>query len=105
MNVIKIANDFSKSPGPRYKWQGRFSGQKFREDLLIPELKNLKENEKIAVDLDGTDGYVSSFLDEAFGVLIDLNYDVEKIKIISREEPRYKDTINYVIARHRKRKQ
>lgn len=64
--LISVARDFSPDPGPRTIKQGRFSGEKFRA-LLV---KALKENDVVIVDLDGTTGFGSSFLNEAFGGLI-----------------------------------
>ncbi len=64
---IVIANDFSPSPIGRYRTDSDTSGQEFREDYLAPALKAYT---KVIVDLDGTDGYGSSFLEEAFGGLI-----------------------------------
>jgi STAS-like domain of unknown function (DUF4325) len=64
LHQISVAQDFSPSPAGRYRSDGTFSGEAFREDLLVPALK---ESEQIVIDLDGTSGYGSSFLEEAFG--------------------------------------
>ena len=64
--VISLAQDFSRHPGPRFVNQGPHSGERFRRVLV----KALSEYERIVVDLDGTTGIGSSFLDEAFGGLI-----------------------------------
>ena len=64
--LIVLARDFSRHPGPRRIGQGPNSGEKFRKMLL----KALSSNEKVIVDLDGTSGIGSSFLDEAFGGLV-----------------------------------
>ena len=61
--IINIAKDFSKYPGPRYERLGKFSGEKFRDDILMSAL-GVGE---VVVQLDGTVGYGSSFLHEAFG--------------------------------------
>src|SRR3990172_10415973 len=69
LSVI-VAKEFSMTPGPRYRSEGDFSGQQFREDLLRPRfIKALETNKKLFVDLDGTEGYLTSFLEEAFGGL------------------------------------
>lgn len=66
----KISEEFTKTPGGRYRSDGKFSGQEFREDVLINLLEKAKvNNEKILMDLDDTYGYPSSFLEEAFGGL------------------------------------
>lgn len=64
---ISIAEDFSKTPGGRTRGDGQFSGEAFREDLLWPRLKASKE---LVVNLSGTLGYGSSFLEEVFGGLV-----------------------------------
>lgn len=65
--VISIATDFSKSPAGRYVSDGPAPGEAFREQWLLPALRDA---EKVTVDLDGTAGYGSSFLEEAFGGLV-----------------------------------
>lgn len=65
--VIDIGKDFSEFPAGRFASDGKFSGEKFREKLLLPALEQFK---KIRILLDGTKGYGSSFLEEAFGGLV-----------------------------------
>lgn len=87
---VSVANDFSKTPGPRYRYEGDFSGEEFRQTKLEPLFNQArKENKKIIVNLDGTLGYGTSFLEEVFGGLARLYTadEVEKtIEIISKEE-------------------
>ncbi len=66
---ISVANDFSRVPAGRFYSDGPFSGQKFREEFLLPALKN-KDISKVIVNLDGLCGVGSSFWDEAFVQLI-----------------------------------
>jgi hypothetical protein len=63
----RIARDFTRRPGPRYRDRGAFSGEEFRETVLIPIVER---GEPVEIDLDGTCWYGSSFLEEAFGGLI-----------------------------------
>lgn len=77
--VIDIAKDFSRYPAGRFISDGPFSGERFRNEFLVPALQN---NEKIVVNLDGTRGYGSSFLEEAFGGLVRLGFDKDTIKRI-----------------------
>jgi hypothetical protein len=63
---ISIAQDFSVYPGGRLRADGDFSGEAFREDWLLPNFGQ----EPLEVDLDGTRGFDSSFLEEAFGGLV-----------------------------------
>lgn len=68
-----IAKDFSETPGGRFRKHGPYSGEEFRDDVLCGLLqKAIDSDEKLAVVLDGTAGYGSSFLEEAFGGLIRL---------------------------------
>lgn len=64
---ISIAKDFSLFPAGRYVTDGPTSGQVFRETRLVPALS---KSAVVHVDLDATEGYGSSFLEEAFGGLI-----------------------------------
>lgn len=65
--IINVARDFSRTPGGRYYTDGPSSGQKFREEFLIPAFN---EYDQVLIEMDGTRGYPSSFLDEAFGGLV-----------------------------------
>jgi hypothetical protein len=65
--MIKIANDFYDAPTGRFPADGPYNGERFRNEYLIPALK---KDGRILIDLDGTDGYGSSFLEESFGGLV-----------------------------------
>lgn len=80
--TLTVSTDFSSTPGPRYKHEGKFSGEVFRRDFLEPKLKEAIEKQiKLFIDLDGTAGYGTSFLEEAFGGLIRVNkYSYEEIR-------------------------
>jgi hypothetical protein len=67
IHKISVAQDFSETPAGRYITDGPYSGQHFRDEMLFPALK---EYDRVVVDLDGTLGYGSSFLEETFGGLI-----------------------------------
>jgi hypothetical protein len=70
MTTIRVA-DFAPSPGGRYIADGAFSGEWFRDDILVPALRAaIEASTVLRVELDGTSGYGSSFLEEAFGGLI-----------------------------------
>lgn len=67
---LSIAKEFSVTPGPRSKVDGEFSGEEFLEKLLLPKFNEAeKAKAKLLVDLDGTEGYATSFLEAAFGGL------------------------------------
>jgi hypothetical protein len=101
MIVIKLAEDFSKTPGARFISDGPFSGELFRETVLIDKYKEAKEkNEKLLIDLDGTYGYATSFLEEAFGGLA-RHFSEDNIKKIltfksEDEPPLLKDISDYI---------
>jgi hypothetical protein len=65
--TINVAKEFSRFPGGRFLEDGEFSGQRFRDEFLVPALET---NSHVQVELDGTLGYGSSFLEEAFGGLV-----------------------------------
>ncbi len=92
---IKIATDFSRIPGARYPEEGDFSGQEFRKEILLPLLKKaMQEKVKLTIDLDGTAGLGTSFLEEAFGGLIredklDYIQVIGTLEFVSEEDPDY----------------
>lgn len=101
--VINVAKDFSPIPGARYPKEGDFSGQEFRTKLLSPKLKEAIEKKTILlVDLDGTLGYGTSFLEEAFGGLIRSDKfnlgDIKKhLQFSCKDDPTYIEEINSYI--------
>jgi hypothetical protein len=94
--IIDIAS-YANSPGPRYCIQGDDSGEDFYHKILNCKFYDAyTSNAVLVVNLDGPDGYASSFLDEAFGNLIydfGLKIVKEKVEIISNEEPEWIDMI------------
>ena len=81
--LINIAEDYTDSPGGRYKKEGKYSGEDFRETILIKKYLQAKKNgDKLRVDLDGGYGYATSFLEEAFGGLVRQLKDREILDII-----------------------
>ncbi|PAM95483.1 hypothetical protein B4N84_09445 [Flavobacterium sp. IR1] len=92
MAKIKVF-DFDEFPGLRHCSISENSGEEYYHKVLNQAFKNVFEkNEKLIVDLDGTDAYASSFLDEAFGNLV---YDftlanvTRLVEIISEDEPHW----------------
>ena len=75
--TIDIAKDFSAFPAGRLITDGPFSGARFRDELLVPALK---ESDEVQVIIDGAKGYGSSFLEEAFGGLVRNGFDVKSLK-------------------------
>lgn len=94
---INIKEDFSDSPGARYRKDGPHSGEQFYEELLkIKFDEAIKRNVKLEVNLDGVWGYPSSFVSGSFGKL-SLEYSAEKVLntiiFISNESETRKDRI------------
>lgn len=98
--IINIASDYTKSPGGRYISEGAYSGEDFRESILLPTFEKCQNNdEKLTINLDGGYGYGSSFLREAFGGLArrTKNPNILKISFISDEEPQLiEDILGYM---------
>lgn len=107
MNVasISVSTRFSEYPAGRYRADGDFSGEVFREDILVPLLS---KHDLVEIDLDGAMGYGSSFLEEAFGGLVrnHKEYPAEKLhqklKFKSDEEPSLIEEI-WIYIDHAKR--
>ena len=74
---INVAKDFSEFPAGRFRTDGPYSGERFRDDVLAPALRRA---ERIVVALDGTMGYGSSFLEEAFGGLLRIGFNRSELK-------------------------
>ncbi len=74
--VLTVSTDFSKFPSGITKDDGSNCAENFRDNFLIPCLKNYRVT---LLDLDGAMGYSSSWLKESFGKLV---YD----KVFTSEE-------------------
>ncbi|MGE5437953.1 MAG: STAS-like domain-containing protein [Syntrophothermus sp.] len=70
MIKINIARDFSDTPGARYYTDGPKSGQEFRETMLEKYFEDPSNNTIVEIELDGVEGYGTSFLEESFGGLV-----------------------------------
>lgn len=67
MITVSVAKDFTRFPAGRYKRNGETSGEAFRERFLE---EPIRRGEHVTVEFDGTVGYGSSFLEEAFGGIV-----------------------------------
>ena len=105
MIEIKILTDFTFAPGARDYDDGKDSGQEFYEKLLKSKYEEaIEKNVQLKIDLDGVEGYPSSFLSESFGLLgneFGAQQVWEKLIIVSNEVPMYIKKINKYI--HEKR--
>jgi len=88
--TINIAMEFSSTPGARYRSDGPYSGEEFREAILETALQESGPDACVEIVLDGTEGYATSFLEEAFGGLArKLGCDVclQRLRFRSEEDP------------------
>jgi hypothetical protein len=101
--TISVARGYTRTPGPRYEAEGDNSGEGFRKILAPLVAAAIRDNRKLLVDLDGTAGYGTSFLEEVFGGLIREHGHEEStlkktLKIKSDEEPYLADEIWAYVA-------
>lgn len=84
---INVRDDFTRFPAGRYISDGSYSGERFREQFLVPALQ---DSDIVEIHLDGTLSPGSSFLEEAFGGLLRAGFQSSelssKLKIISSDE-------------------
>ena len=68
---INIAREFSPVPIVRYKKDGTKSGEEFREEILLPRVRQaVQERTILQIDFDGLKAIHSSFFDESFGGIV-----------------------------------
>ncbi|HDR0626814.1 TPA: STAS-like domain-containing protein [Pasteurella multocida] len=94
MKTIYV-KDFSEFPGARERWMGPYSGEEYRDDIILPLLNS---NESVSINLDGVMGYGSSFLEEVFGGLIRAGISPSIVRelvknLVSKDDP---DLINEI---------
>ncbi|GLR38317.1 hypothetical protein GCM10011247_37150 [Pseudomonas plecoglossicida] len=99
MSKIDISKDFSEYPAGRYRVDGDYSGEVFREEILVP---NLLESDVVEIVFDGSMGYGSSFLEEAFGGLVRLGKFTKeilhrKLSLKYKEDPYLIEEVWYYI--------
>lgn len=95
--IISVSKDFSRTPGAGKRSEGSFSGQEFLETHLAPAFERaLKNSCELVVNLDGTIGYGTAFLEQAFGGLARKYPELtvlDTLKILSDEEPYLVDDV------------
>lgn len=102
MVQINIAQDFSDTPGGRYISEGENSGEKFRDEILIPKYKLAEQNnEKLEINFDKCWGFGTSFLEEAFGGLVrklKKKGTLKRIRLVSLEDETIPDNVKKYIT-------
>jgi hypothetical protein len=79
MKVIKV-REYSMHPGLRHCSISDYSGEEFYHKILNEAFyQSYVSKESLMLDLDGTNGYPPSFLDEAIGNLV-FDFSLEKVK-------------------------
>jgi hypothetical protein len=100
--VIRIARDFTTTPGPRHIEEGDFSGELFRKQILAPAYERATASkEELVVDLNGTEGYATSFLEESFGGLARTFGETNvttTLRLLCDDDPYLIDEINQYIS-------
>ena len=67
--VIRVV-EWTRTPGSRHRDQGPWSAEQFREEVLRDALdRAIEAGGTLTIDMDGTAGYLPSFLEELFGGL------------------------------------
>lgn len=94
----KVSEQFSKTPSARTEKEGKHPGVNLRSALAPLIKKCIEDAEELTIELDGTHGYGTSFLEEVFGGLIrEEHFRYEDLKntlnFISEEEPELIDEI------------
>ncbi len=100
-------------PGARYEKLGPYSGESFKNYLYKIIIDNYHDDfksnldVKVIIDLDGTPGYGSSFLEEGFGGLIREGVPcsiVSSLEIKTNEEPELALEIHdYILDAYKKK--
>ncbi|HEY5411968.1 MAG TPA: STAS-like domain-containing protein [Caulobacteraceae bacterium] len=76
MNALMVAKEFSPFLGGRYRRDGEFSGEEFRDDVLEPRARTaIQKREPLRINFDGVAGMPTSFVEEAFGGLARMHPD------------------------------
>jgi len=93
---FSVAREFSLTPGPRSSKEGPYSGEKLLETLVPLFQEAIESDSELEIDLDGTAGYATSFLEAVFGGLVRQFGRVqvtERLKLVSKDEPYLIDEI------------
>lgn len=81
--LINLA-DFSTTPGGRFREHGKYSGEEFLEDVLLPILD---KHEVVEVELGDCVGITNSFMEEVFGGVIRRGIDPSRVIPIATNRP------------------
>lgn len=98
MTEVRLATKFSPYLGGRYRDDGPYSGQEFREDFLVPWMTDaIRDHQLLVLDLDGVAGVPSSFLEEAFGGLLrNTRWSIDQVRAVLKLKASDPDLWPYV---------
>lgn len=102
MKIYSVADEFTEDLGARYREDGDFTGEEFRDDYLLKEVEAaIKGGYVLRVNFDGVQGTPTSFLSEAFGGLR-WTWDAETLaRTVKIEAPNSPELWPYLeLARH-----
>jgi len=102
VHKIDVGQSFARLPFGRHPADGPNNGERFRDEFIQPILGDF---DKIIVDFDNARGVGPSFLDEAFGVLVErlklrLEEFHQKFEFISNKDPGLLRIIDRVVKDH-----
>lgn len=104
--TLTVATDFSRTPGVRTLSEGDFSGEVFLSNYLYPRFAEaVRQGQILTINLDGTAGYATSFLEASFGGLVrgdtaqgipatDLRTAQRHLKLVCTDDPYLLEEIN-----------
>jgi hypothetical protein len=94
---LSVAEEFSKTPGPRTRAEGEHSAEEFLDTILERRFDEAVGSDAVLlVDLDGGYGFGTSFLEEAFGGLArkkGIQLVLDHLDFRSEEEPYLRDDV------------
>ena len=101
MIEIKISTDFSETPGGRFIKEGDYSGELFRDTVLLEKYELAESQDTdLLIDFDGCYGFGTSFLEEAFGGMVRIHKKMgmlKRLKLISTEDETIPDNVKKYI--------
>ena len=101
---INLVQHFSDCPGGRYRANGEFSGEAFREDHLRPALADPANT--VTIDMNHAFTIPPSFLDEAFGILVEEMGEQKfrsRVLVVINDDPAAEMEYEDVIEKHSRR--
>ena len=97
--TINVGRAFSRYPAGRYRSDGPYNGERFRDEFLLPALRS-STAEKVIIEFDDARGYGSSFLEEAFGGLVRAGFGAQdlfkRLEMLSNDQSLVEEIRTYI---------